>query len=264
MNPNSVARFIGILIIFLGASMCLPLGVALVDGDQSSYALAWSMAITECVGILMFLSAKKYRVMHLSHRDGVAIVTFGWLAAGLFGAIPFIISGAIPDFSSACFESVSGFTTTGATVLQNIEAVSPGIILWRSITQWIGGMGIIVLSIAILPFLGVGGMQLYKAEIPSPVVDKLKPRISDTSKTLWKFYIILPALEIIFLSAGGMPISDSINHAFCTMPTGGYLKKHKYSHYNSQILIVYHVFHVIAGKNFFTSLQDYILRPRTY
>lgn len=252
MNPNSVLRFLAILIIFLGASMCLPLGVALLDGDESSHALAWSIAITECIGILMFLSTKKHRVVHLSHRDGVAIVTFGWLAAGFFGAMPFIISGAIPDFSSACFESISGFTTTGATVLQNIEGVSPGILLWRSLTQWIGGMGIIVLSIAILPFLGVGGMQLYKAEIPSPVVDKLKPRISDTSKTLWKFYIILTALQIIFLAVGGMSISDSINHAFCTMPTGGFSPKNiSVGYYNNGYFdAVIIIFMVIAGINF--------------
>jgi trk system potassium uptake protein TrkH len=252
MNPNSVLRFIAILIIFLGASMCLPLGVALLDSDQSSHALAWSIAITECIGILMFLSTKKYRVVHLSHRDGVAIVTFGWLAAGLFGAIPFIISGTIPDFTSACFESVSGFTTTGSTVIQNIEGVSPGILLWRSLTQWIGGMGIIVLSIAILPFLGVGGMQLYKAEIPSPVVDKLKPRISDTSKTLWKFYIILTALQVIFLAFGGMSISDSINHAFCTMPTGGFSPKNiSIGYYNNAYFdAVIIIFMVIAGINF--------------
>ncbi|NLD35728.1 MAG: TrkH family potassium uptake protein [Desulfatiglans sp.] len=252
MNPNSVLRFTGILIIFLGASMCLPLGVSLLDGDGSSHALAWSMFITVGSGILMLLSTKKNRVVHLSHRDGVAIVTFGWLAAGLFGALPFVISGAIPDFSSACFESVSGFTTTGATVLQNIEGVSPGIILWRSLTQWIGGMGIIVLSIAILPFLGVGGMQLYKAEIPGPVVDKLKPRISDTSKTLWKVYILLTALQVIFLAIGGMSIFDSINHAFCTMPSGGFSPKNlSIGFYNSAYFdIVIIIFMLITGINF--------------
>ena len=252
MNPNSVLRFIGILIIFLGTSMCLPLGVSFFEGDESSHALAWSLGITVGVGIILFLLTKKEKVVHLSHRDGVAIVTLGWIAAGLVGAIPFLISDTIPDFTNAYFESVSGFTTTGATVLSNIEGVPPSILLWRSLTQWLGGMGIIVLSIAILPFLGIGGMQLYRAEIPSPVVDKLKPRISDTSKTLWKVYLIITAVEIILLSIGGMSIFDSVNHAFCTMPTGGFSPKNASIAYydNAYFDAVIIIFMLIAGINF--------------
>lgn len=119
----------------------------------------------------------------------MVIVTLGWLIAGLIATMPYLISGAIPDFTDAYFESMSGFTTTGASILQNIEAMPEGILLWRAQTQWLGGMGIIVLSIAILPFLGIGGMELYKAETPSPVVDKLTPRIAETAKALWKIYI---------------------------------------------------------------------------
>lgn len=252
MNPNSVLRFIGILIIFLGTSMCLPLGVSFLERDGSSYALTWSLGITVGIGVLLFLFTKKNKAVHLSHRDGVAIVTLGWIAAGLAGAIPFIISGTIPDFTDAYFESISGFTTTGATVLSNIESVPYGILLWRSLTQWLGGMGIIVLSIAILPFLGVGGMQLYRAEIPSPVVDKLKPRISDTSKTLWKVYLIITALEVILLSIGGMSIYDAVNHAFCTMPTGGFSPKNaSIAYYDSAYFdAVIVIFMIIAGINF--------------
>ena len=266
MNPNSVLRFIGILIIFLGTSMCLPLGVALITGDGSSNSLTWSLAITVGIGAILFLSTKKSKGAHLSHRDGVAIVTFGWIAAGLVGAIPFIISGAIPNFTDAYFESVSGFTTTGSTVLSNIEGVPAGILLWRSLTQWLGGMGIIVLSIAILPFLGVGGMQLYRAEIPSPVVDKLKPRISDTSKTLWKVYLIITALEIIFLSIGGMPFLDSVNHAFCTMPTGGFSPKNaSIAYYDSAYFdAVIVVFMIIAGINFSLHFKVISDGPRVF
>ncbi|MBN1831900.1 MAG: TrkH family potassium uptake protein [Deltaproteobacteria bacterium] len=266
MNPNSVLRFIGILIIFLGASMCLPFGAALLTGDGSSNALAGSLIITVGIGTIIFLSTKKNKEVHLSHRDGVAIVTFGWIAAGLVGAIPFLISGAIPNFTDAYFESVSGFTTTGATILSDIEEVSAGILLWRSLTQWLGGMGIIVLSIAILPFLGVGGMQLYRAEIPSPVVDKLKPRISDTAKTLWKVYLIITALEIIFLSIGGMPFFDAVNHAFCTMPTGGFSPKNaSIAYYDSAYIdAVIVVFMIMAGINFSLHFKVISEGPRVF
>jgi len=252
MNPYHVLRFVGILVLFLGLSMIIPLGVSLIYKDGSTLSLLWSMIITTSAGLLLSVSIKKDDNKQLNHRDGVAIVTFGWIAAGLVGAIPFILSGTIHDFSNAYFESISGFTTTGATVLSNIEYVPKGILMWRSITQWFGGMGIIVLSIAILPFLGVGGMQLYKAEIPSPVVDKLKPRISDTAKTLWKVYLLITALEIILLLAGGMSLFDSINHAFCTMPTGGFSpKSSSIAHYNSPYfdgVIIF--FMLLAGINF--------------
>ncbi len=252
MNVNSVLRFTGILIIFLGVSMCLPLAVSFFYGDGSSNALALSLVISVGLGGMLFLLTHKNKGAHLSHRDGVAIVTFGWVAAGIVGAIPYMISGAIPDFTNAYFEAISGFTTTGSTVLPNIEGVPASILLWRSLTQWLGGMGIIVLSIAILPFLGVGGMQLYRAEIPSPVVDKLKPRISDTSKTLWKVYLFITLLEIIFLMLGGMSLYDSVNHAFCTMPTGGFSPKNaSIAYYNSAYFdAVIVVFMMVAGINF--------------
>ncbi|MFC1821507.1 TrkH family potassium uptake protein [Thermodesulfobacteriota bacterium] len=252
MHPVRILRFIGILIFFLGLSMVLPLAVALIYNDGSAPAILYSMLITGGIGSIAFLVSKNDEDPFLGHRDGVAIVTFGWLAAGFVGAIPFVLSGAIPGFTSAYFESISGFTTTGASVLQNIEGLPQGILMWRTITQWLGGMGIIVLSIAILPFLGVGGMQLYKAEIPSPVVDKLKPRISDTAKALWKVYILITILEIIFLLAGGMSLYEAASHAFCTLPTGGFSPKNaSIAHYNSPYFdAVIIVFMLLAGINF--------------
>ncbi len=252
MNPQTVLRFIGILNLFLGLSMAVPLLVSVIYQDGSTKALFNSMLITCGIGLLLFLITRKNKGAHLNHRDGVAIVTFGWLAAGLVGAIPYLLSGTIPDFSNAYFESLSGFTTTGSSILNNIEQLPEGIIMWRSITQWFGGMGIIVLSIAILPYLGIGGMQLYRAEIPSPVVDKLKPRISDTAKTLWKVYILITVAEIIFLTLGDMPFFEAVNHAFCTLPTGGFSPKNaSIAHYNNPYLDgIIIIFMLFAGINF--------------
>ncbi|MEJ2725769.1 MAG: TrkH family potassium uptake protein [Deltaproteobacteria bacterium] len=252
MHVQRVFRFIGILIFFLGLSMTVPLGVSLAYKDGSTGALFYAMLITSGLGSLLFLATRRRSDTHLSHRDGVAIVTLGWLAAGLVGAIPFLLSGSITHLTDAYFESISGFTTTGASILSDIENLPQGILMWRSITQWFGGMGIIVLSIAILPFLGVGGMQLYKAEIPSPVVDKLKPRVSDTAKTLWSVYISITALEILLLFLGGMPFFEAVCNTFCTMPTGGFSPKNaSIAHYNNSYFDgVIILFMLLAGINF--------------
>jgi len=232
--------------------MAVPLAVSLVYEDGSTRSIAYSMLVSCGAGLLLYLLTREDKEAYLSHRDGVAIVTFGWVAAGVVGAVPFILSGSIPGFTNAYFESLSGFTTTGASILANIEKVPPGILMWRSLIQWLGGMGIIVLSIAILPFLGVGGMQLYKAEVPSPVVDKLKPRISDTAKSLWKVYILITVLQILLLAAGDMPLFDAVCHAFCTMPTGGFSPKNaSIAHYRSAYIDgVITVFMLLAAFNF--------------
>lgn len=252
MHLLVITRFIAILIIFLGISMGAPLVVSLVYRDGSSLAMLTSMFVTSLIGLTIFLSVKKQDKSHLSHRDAVAIVSLGWMTAGLLGTLPYLFSGSIPDFTNACFESVSGFTTTGASIITDVEALPQCILLWRSLTQWLGGMGIIVLSIAILPYLGVGGMQLYRAEIPSPVVDKLKPRISETAKTLWKVYVLITFIEILLLYAGGMTFFDSVCHSFCTMPTGGFSTKNaSIAHFNNQYFdFVFIIFVLLAGINF--------------
>jgi trk system potassium uptake protein TrkH len=252
MHAARILRFLGVLIYFLGVSMVFPLLVSLWYKEESAGPIFYSMIIVCCAGLLLFFAARWEKGRALSHRDGVAIVTFGWIAAGLAGAVPFMLSGAIPDFTNACFESLSGFTTTGASILSDIESVSRGILMWRSLIQWLGGMGIIVLSIAILPFLGVGGMQLYKAEVPSPVVDKLKPRISDTAKALWKVYILMTMMEILLLIAGEMPLFEAICHTFTTMPTGGFSPKNaSIAHYGSPYFdAVITVFMILAAINF--------------
>ncbi|MCG6879288.1 MAG: TrkH family potassium uptake protein [Deltaproteobacteria bacterium] len=252
MNFQIILRFTGILIFFLGVAMAPPLGVSFLLKDDCTQSLLLSMAITCSLGILLFVFTRNQKEKHLNHRDGVAIVTLGWMMAGLVGALPYLFSGTLPDFTNACFESISGFTTTGASVVTDIESLPEGILLWRSLTQWLGGMGIIVLSIAILPFLGIGGMQLYKAEIPSPVVDKLKPRISETARILWKIYLLITLLQVLLLLAGGMNLFDSVCHAFCTMPTGGFSTKNtSLAHYNSAYFdFVIVIFMLLAGINF--------------
>ncbi len=252
MHLRHTLRFIGILLLFLGLSMAAPLGVSFLYKDGSATAFFFAMLITILFGVILLILTKTTEATPLTHRDGVAVVTLGWIAAGLAGALPYLMAGSITGFTNACFESVSGFTTTGASILQDIEQLPPGIQLWRSLTQWFGGMGIIVLSIAILPFLGVGGMQLYKAEVPSPVIDKLKPRISDTAKTLWKVYLLITTLEIVLLWAGDMPLFDAVCHAFCTMPTGGFSTKNmSLAHYDSAYFeAVITIFMLVAGINF--------------
>jgi trk system potassium uptake protein len=263
MRWRYIAYVIGSLVLFLGLTMIVPLLFGVYYRDQSVRPLLMSMAVTIMVGGAVFLIFRHQRTAHISQREGMAIVAFGWTAVGIFGALPFYLSGPQWHFVDALFESMSGFTTTGASILADIEALSRGLLLWRSFIQWLGGMGIIVLSIAILPFLGVGGMQLYKAEVPSPVPDKLKPRIRDTAMVLWKVYALFTIAQVVLLMFGSLSFFDALCHAFTTMPTGGF------STWNTSISqadslyidIVFIVFMMLAGINF--SLHYQFLRGRT-
>jgi trk system potassium uptake protein TrkH len=264
MNWRYILSIVGILTVFLGLTMVFPLFWGIYYGDQSVDPLLKSMGITIVSGFLFFVIFRRYRVEIISQREGMAIVTLGWTAAGLFGALPFYLSGGeFGSFVNAFFESISGFTTTGSSILTNIEAVSKGLLFWRSLIQWLGGMGIIVLSVAILPFLGVGGMQLYKAEVPSPVPDKLKPRIRDTAMILWKVYAFISLAQVIFLMCGGMNLYESLCHTFTTMPTGGFSPKNaSIAHYNSVYFdSVFIFFMLLAGLNF--SLHYQFLKGNT-
>ncbi len=263
MRWSYVANVVGILLAFLGLSMVFPLMCSLWYRDQSLVALVQSMVLTMGAGILLFFGSRRPSIDYINPREGMAIVALAWTAIGLFGALPFYLGNGVPGFTDAVFESVSGFTTTGSSVLTNIEGLSKSLLFWRSFIQWLGGMGIIVLSIAILPFLGVGGMQLFKAEVPSPVPDKLTPRLSDSAKILWYVYALISLAEVIFLLAGDMNFYDALCHTFTTMPTGGFSTKNtSMAHYDSAYLdYVVLVFMVIAGINF--SLHYQLLRGRT-
>jgi trk system potassium uptake protein TrkH len=250
MHIASVIHVLSLLLIFLSAAMLLPIPFSLYYGDADYLALLLSAGITLLFG---FVGAKVSRFdKDLRPKEGFAVVTFGWLSMAIFGSLPFLLSGSITSVTDAFFETMSGFTTTGATILTDIEGLPHGVLFWRSLTHWIGGMGIIVLSLAILPFLGVGGMQLYKAEVPGPTADRLTPRIAQTAKILWGVYFAFTAVEAVLLLFGGMNLFDALCHAFGTLATGGYSTKNgSIGAYGSAYIdYVVIVFMLIAGTNF--------------
>jgi trk system potassium uptake protein TrkH len=262
MRWRYILNVVGILNLFFGLTMVFPLFCGLFYKDASVIPLLESMVFTVGGGALLHLFFRGAKAEVISQREGMAIVAIAWTAIGLTGALPFYLGIENCSFVDAFFESVSGATTTGASILTDIESVSKGLLFWRSFIQWLGGMGIIVLSVAILPFLGVGGMQLYKAEVPSPVPDKLKPRIRDTSMILWKVYALISLAQVALLLLGGMSLYDALCHAFTTMPTGGFSTRNaSVAHYNSIYLdTVIIVFMILAGINF--SLHYQVMRGR--
>lgn len=213
--------------------------------------LLWSGLITIGVGGVFFLFGRT-RKGSVNKREGYLIVALGWLSMVSFGMLPYLFSGTIPSVTGAFFETVSGMTTTGASVLNDIEVVPEGILFWRSLTQWIGGMGIIVLTVALFPLLGIGGIELFVAEAPGPTSDKLHPRIQETAKRLWFIYVGLTFVLTFILFFAGMTFYDAINHALTTMATGGFSTKNaSMMHYDTPIIqypIILFMF--IAGTNY--------------
>jgi len=252
INAKLILRFTVILTLIVAAVMSLSVIWALVDGETGTIGafLYPALAITVVAGIILGVTSRNE--VDVSTRDGFLMVTLGWLAATLFGALPFYLSGAIPSYIDAFFESMSGFTTTGASILTEIESLPRSILFWRSMTHWLGGMGIIVLTVAIFPILGIGGLQLLKAEAPGPRVDKLTPKVTETAKILWFSYLILSAAETILLLLGGLNLFDALTHTFGTMATGGFSPKNaSVGHYNSAYVDgVITLFMVLAGINF--------------
>jgi trk/ktr system potassium uptake protein len=262
MRWRCILYVVGSLTLFFGLTMTVSLGVSLYFQDGSGLPMLLSLGITVLIGVLITTGFKGTDTANIRQREGMAIVFFGWAAVGFFGALPFYFGNEGMTFTDALFESISGFTTTGASIFTHIENHTKGILFWRSYIQWLGGMGIIVLSLAVLPFLKVGGMQLYKAEVPSPVPDKLKPRIQETAVTLWKVYILFSILQVLMLLAGGMTLYEAVCHTFTTMPTGGFSTKNaSIAHYNSAYFdTVFILFMLMAGINF--TLHYQMLRGR--
>lgn len=231
---------------------------AVVSGiyqDGATLSITLASITTMFVGVFSMYYTRGHK-KEVKQKEGYIIVTFGWIVMSISGMLPYLFSGAIPDITNAFFETVSGYTTTGASIVDDIEAMPEGILFWRSLTHWIGGMGIIVLAIAILPLLGIGGMQLFSAEAPGPSADKLHPRITDTAKRLWLIYFGYTVAETILLRIAGMSFFDAINHAMATLSTGGFSTKNaSLAYWNDQPLIQYIVifFMFLAGSNFVLS-----------
>lgn len=234
-RPNidflTVLGILGSFIFFLGFALLAPVGIALIYGEEIWHAFLYSSGIAFVVGGLLYYFFRSKRELRI--REGFLVVSCTWLFLSLAGALPFVISGVLPSYTDAVFETMSGLTTTGATIFngttasgfQNpeIEALPMSILFWRSLAHWLGGMGIIVLTIAILPLLGIGGMQLFQAESPGPTTDKLTPRVQETAKLLWSVYVAFTAAEFLLLWAHpSMDWFEAINHAFSTLATGGF------------------------------------------
>lgn len=223
--------------------------------DGVTLELALSGLVVVLLGAFTMVITRKHK-KEMNKREGYLVVAFGWIIMALSGTLPYLITETIPSFTNAFFETMSGYTTTGATILNDIEILPKGVLFWRSMTHWIGGMGIIVLAIAILPLLGIGGMQMFAAEAPGPNTDKLHPRITDTAKRLWLIYFGYTAAETILLKVAGMSFFDAINHAMCTLSTGGFSTKNtSIAHWNGEPIIQYIIifFMFLAGTNFVLS-----------
>lgn len=245
-----VVRILGILLVIIGLMMWTGLPVSWYYDSPHWRALLYSGLICVGTGVPMgFLRMPRSR--NIGKREGYLIVTLGWLVMATFGMLPFLFSGAIPTVPEAFFETVSGITTTGASVLTDIEVVAPDILYWRSLTQWIGGMGIIVLTVAILPLLGFGGIELFVAEAPGPTSDKLHPRISETAKRLWQIYVGLTVVLTALLVLAGMTTYEAVNHAFTTMATGGFSTRNaSMAAFSPAIQYIVALFMLLAGTNY--------------
>jgi len=262
MSLRSVANVVGLLQVFVAVAMLSAAAVALGYGDGDARGILLAAAITALWGAGTYYLTKE-KGHDLTSREGFAIVTSAWAMAGVFGGLPFLLTGTIESPLAAVFESMSGFTTTGATVFSDIEALPHGILFWRSLTHWLGGMGIIVLVIAVLPYLGVGGMQLFRAEVPGPTPERLGPRITQTAKLLWLVYFGLTVGQALLYMLGGMGPFDAVNHSFATLATGGFSTKNaSIAAYDSAyIQWVTILFMYLAGVNFSLHFKAATGRP---
>lgn len=260
MNLKVVFYSIGRLTKFLGALMGIPCVVALIYGEPDFLPLAISVAVTLLAGYLIERFCSRAKDDEIRHREAFAIVSLGWIVVAFFGTIPFLLAGTFSSFIDAYFETMSGFTTTGATVLTNIESQPHGILFWRNFTQWLGGMGIIVLSVAIFPKLALGGKQLLAAESPGPSPERLRPRIAETAKIMWGIYLLFSFSQVILLKLAGLPLFDSFIHMFSTMSTGGFsshtLNIGFFDRVRVETIITFFMF--LAGGNF--ALYYYLLK----
>ena len=255
LNIRIILHLMGLLLLVNGGFILLSSVVSFVYKDGVGLQMVYAGVVVLLVGLVTMFTTKNHK-KEIKKREGYLIVTLGWIIMSLTGTMPYLFAGAIPGFTNAFFETMSGYTTTGASILTDVEIIPKGVLFWRSVTHWIGGMGIIVLAIAILPLLGIGGMQLFAAEAPGPGGDKLHPRITDTAKRLWMIYVGYTVAETILLKVAGMSFFDAVNHSLSTLSTGGFSTKNdSIAHWNHKPVIQYiiMIFMFLAGTNFVLS-----------
>jgi len=253
MNFKSIVKPITIIISFIALFMIIPASIALFSGENEAFLGFISViAGTLLISFAILFISRNWDTSRLSTKDGFLMVVSGWISASFIGALPLYISGSFKSFTDAFFETASGFTTTGATILTEIESLPSSILFWRSLTHWLGGMGIVVLAVAILPVLGIGGLQLLKAEAPGPTVDKITPRISETAKVLWMIYLGMTVAQTVLLRLAGMSYFDALTHTFGTLATGGFSTRNESvgAFKSANIDAIITVFMVLAGINF--------------
>ena len=252
LNKKLIFYIIGMLLVFNGGAMIISSFVSVFFDDGVLKEITFSAIFLIIIGgVIMTFS--KNNIRQINKRDGYVIVTIGWLTMVFSGMLPYYLTGSINSFSNLFFETMSGYTTTGSTILNDIEALPKSIIFWRSMTHWLGGMGIIVLAIAILPLLGIGGMQLFSAEAPGINSDKIHPRISDTAKRLWFIYVGLTFLETLLLKIAGMSFFDAINTSMSNIASGGFSSRNESIGYWNDIPLIQYIiilFMFLAGTNF--------------
>lgn len=255
LNFKIISYILGVLMLCNGGFILLSSLFGFWYQDGSGLAILKAGLLTAFIGGLPMLLFRNHD-QKMNKREGYLIVTLGWVFMTFTGTLPYLFSGAIPTLTDAFFETMSGYTTTGSSILTDIESLPKGVLIWRSMTHWIGGMGMIVLAIAILPLLGIGGMQLFAAEAPGPSADKLHPRITDTAKRLWYIYVLYTVVETILLYCAGMNFFDAFNHALATLSTGGFSTKNaSVAFWNDSPIIQYIIilFMYLAGMNFVLS-----------
>lgn len=251
MKFKVVLHIVGLVNMILAGTMLFPLFVTLFFNEGDTFVFAASLAVTMATGLALFFGFRT-RLTEVSHRHGFVVVALAWLSASFFSSVPFILSGQFPSVLDAVFEAVSGLTTTGASVVNDVEGLSHGILFWRSFTHWIGGIGVVVFGLAILPLLGIGGMQIYKAEASVVAADKLAPRVKAIARILVTVYLIISFVLLVFLIISGMDIFDAFNHTFSTIATGGFSTRGEsvgqYGNFFIELIIM--IFMVLGATNF--------------
>lgn len=250
IRPGLIIEYLGKIILIIGIAMLTGAAWSLYFGEDEVLRFVAAAAITIAAGYLASHKNRGYK--QINYREGFAIVTLGWLAASVFGSLPYLFSGYCPSFADAFFETVSGFTTTGSSVFGDVEALPKGLLFWRDLTQWLGGMGIVALFIAIMSNMGPSANLIFRAESPGPTPDKVTPRIKQTAKNLWRTYVIISAVMVVILCAFGMNLFDSLCHMFGAMSTGGFSTKNNSVAYFTRPIIQWTitVFMFISGANF--------------